>query len=563
MSHEINSATLDVVHKEVENTLQAVEQSLSRFLDDRDSGEDLQNCIDQLNQLRGIFVVVELQGAETLAAEAVQLATEVPVGAADDKNELLSKLSDSVFVLKRYTEFLQTEKIDFPELLLDTINQLRLQRKKSVFLESHFHEFDSTKQIDLAAVIALDKFSPLGDFSHHAHRYRHMFQTGLLSILRSNDTTVALKLIDRSLEGAARLSVGYAMAPLYAYARELVSSLEHNQTEFTDERKRLFMQIEKLFRLMVSNGEDSRDESPDQELMREIAFLHAVVDQNNLSAKQVLDQIDLAVRYTEQERVDAKSRLMGPGSQVIDSLSQAVSEDLMTIKEKLDLFERGSSIDEEDINLVSEVLTRLSSVLIVLNLPRLSADCTDKAAIVQSWIGAEESIVENDLLLVADSIIGVEAALAKYKESGSDIDHVLVEKDPDNHFLKEANMMVVEESQSSLVLTKRSITAYVESAGDKLHLTNIGQALDSARGGMLLLGRARVASVIAASEKCIQQELLDSQSLPDEKLLETLADALSSIEYYIDSLGKSSSSNDDLLKLSEDSLKSIGYDVVA
>ncbi|KZY64017.1 hypothetical protein A3738_19860 [Oleiphilus sp. HI0066] len=124
-------------------------------------------------------------------------------------------------------------------------------------------------------------------------------------------------------------------------------------------------------------------------------------------------------------------------------------------------------------------------------------------------------------------------------------------------------MMVVEESQSSLVLTKRSITAYVESAGDKLHLANIGQALDSARGGMLLLGRERVASVIAASEKCIQQELLDSQSLPDEKLLETLADALSSVEYYIDSLGKSSSLNDDLLKLSEDSLKSIGYDVVA
>lgn len=84
MSQTNNQATLDAVHK-IETTLQAAEQSLGRFLDDRDNGEDLQNCIDCLNQLRGIFVVVELKGAIALTEEAIQLATDVPVGATDAK----------------------------------------------------------------------------------------------------------------------------------------------------------------------------------------------------------------------------------------------------------------------------------------------------------------------------------------------------------------------------------------------------------------------------------------------------------------------------------------------
>ncbi|KZZ28484.1 hypothetical protein A3752_03850 [Oleiphilus sp. HI0081] len=58
---------------------------------------------------------------------------------------------------------------------------------------------------------------------------------------------------------------------------------------------------------------------------------------------------------------------------------------------------------------------------------------------------------------------------------------------------------------------------------------------------------------------CIQQELVDGDTMPDQTLLETLADALTSLEYYIESMTKAQTQNDALLKLSEESLASIGY----
>lgn len=563
MSQMNNHATLDAVHKEIESTLQAAEQSLGRFLDDRDNGEDLQNCIDCLNQLRGIFVVVELKGAIALAEEAIHLATDVPVGATEAKNDLLSNLSDAVFVLKRYSEYLAAEKHDFPELLLSTINQIKLARKEPLLYESSFHSFDSRNSIDLISAVSLDAFSPLSDFDHHAHRFRHIFQTGLISILRDNATGIGLKLIKRASEGAARLSVGYGMAPFWALFHNVVEQLDENDVELIDVRKRLLMQVEKLFREMVKEGASASDKDPEESLVRELAFLLAVIQPESDVGSGLLSHIGAAARYSEQERVREFDRFKGPGAQVIDSLAKALNEDILVIKEKLDLFERGSSISDEEVEVVAEVMTRLSSVLIILNLPRLSADCLEKAAMVRNWIGSNGEVEEEQLLLVADAIIGVEAAIAKYKESGTDTDHVLVEKDPDNHFLKEARTMVVEESQGSLALTKRSISAYLDSGGDKLHLANVTQALDCTRGGLFLMGRERVSRIIASCEECIKSELIDAQSMPDEKLLETLADALSSIEYYLEAMGQRTSSNEDLLKLSEDSLRSIGYEVAA
>ncbi|KZY64131.1 hypothetical protein A3737_17815 [Oleiphilus sp. HI0065] len=323
------------------------------------------------------------------------------------------------------------------------------------------------------------------------------------------------------------------------------------------------MQVEKLFREMVRDGASASDKDPSETVVREFSFLLSVIDSDGDLGKTLLSHIDCEARYTESERVREFEKFKGPGAQVIDSLAKALNEDILTIKEKLDLFERGSSVSDEEVEIVAEVMTRLSSVLIILNLPRLSADCLEKAAIVRGWLGSSGEVSEDQLLLVADAIIGVEAAIAKYKESGTETDHVLVEKDPDNHFLKEARSMVVEESQGSLALAKRSISAYLDSGGDKLHLANVTQALDCTRGGLFLMGRERVSKIIASCEACIKSELIDAQSMPDEKLLETLADALSSIEYYLEAMGQRTSANEELLKLSEDSLRSIGYEVAA
>ena len=140
-------SSIELVKPEIENTIHQAEQSLERFQENRDSGEDLQNCLDYLNQLRGIFVLVEVPGCVLLCQESVNLANEVPVGASDDKNSLLTNLSNAIFILRRYTEYFCQYKTDYPELLLPIINELRVARKSKPYPESHFFDLTPIKTL--------------------------------------------------------------------------------------------------------------------------------------------------------------------------------------------------------------------------------------------------------------------------------------------------------------------------------------------------------------------------------------------------------------------------------
>ena len=123
------SQSFDLVKSEIEQTIKQAESSLERFQENRESGEDLQNCVDYLNQLRGIFILVELRGGTLLCQEAVNLANDVPVGANDDKNILLTALNSALFILRRYVEYYHQQREDHPELLLPVINDLREARR--------------------------------------------------------------------------------------------------------------------------------------------------------------------------------------------------------------------------------------------------------------------------------------------------------------------------------------------------------------------------------------------------------------------------------------------------
>ncbi len=562
-STKVNS--IELVQPEIEATIQQAEVSLTRFQENRDSGEDLQNCIDCLNQLRGIFIVVEVQGCVLLCQESVALANEVPVGAHDDKNGLLANLSNAIFILRRYTEYFSHKKTDHPELLLPIINELRQARKAKPFPESHFFDIDSEISVDIAGTCGIDASKKLDNFEHHARRFRHMFQVGLLDLLRDRNVTIALRLINRSSEGSARLCAGESLAQFWALVMTVSDSMVRNEMGISDLRKRLFMKVEKYLREMAMVGKVVAAKSAPESLKKDLLYLLSISGDDSAHVQEILEAHDIVqTGLTDRVLVDESKRLFGPGVDVLRSLSKAIQEEMAQLKEKLDILERGSEPSEEDMEFIAGGLTRLSGTLSMLDLTQISSLCKEQAETVTSWIGQDRLISEVQLLDVADAILTIEVAIKKFEETGAQPELSELQgggSDSENSYLKEARLVVIEESESGLALTKRSITSYVESNGDKLHLANVVQVLEGIRGGMLMIDQSRLAELISASSRCIEAELYESEAMPDQTLLETLADALTSLEYYIESMRYKDSTNEELLKLAEDSLRSVGYAV--
>ncbi|MBU6950893.1 MULTISPECIES: chemotaxis protein [unclassified Hahella] len=555
------SSSFDLVEREINNTIEQAELSLERFQENRESGEDLQNCIDYLNQLRGIFVLIELQGGTVLCQESVAIANEVPVGAAEDKNGLLSSLSQALFVLRRYTEYYQRRREDHPELLLEIINLLRLSRRAKPLPDSYF--FDVEFQRSPPKPVR-DASVTTDVFEHRSRRLRHMYQVGLLNLLRSKETDIGYRLMSRAADGMSKICAGSSISELWSLTAYTVELMHTQSMELTPTRQRLLMKIEKYAREIVKLGKVATAKAISETVAKDLLYLIAISGDKGEKTRELLAGYSLAPADFDQAKIIAhRSLLMGPGSDVLASLSKALHEEISQIKDKLDIIERGIDGQEDGLSQIAEGLGKLADTLTMLDLINLSAVARGVHQTISSWAMDKKHPSNTDLMQVADSVLSIEQAILQLEEDGLTIEtDKVVGADAEemiSPYLMEAHIVVIGESQAGLSLAKRAITAYLESGGDKLHLANVLPTLEGVLGALVMIEQSRAAKALHATARCIEEKLIKNENKPGDHVLETLADALTSLEYYVDSVGRSGAGNPELLKLAEESVHSLGY----
>lgn len=558
------SQSFDLVKSEIEQTIKQAESSLERFQENRESGEDLQNCLDFLNQLRGIFILVELRGGTLLCQEAVAMANDVPVGANDDKNILLTTLNSALFILRRYVEYYHHQRADHPELLLPVINELREARREKPYPESCFFEVDLKGQPDFSACLSIRAFEGTDtEYEIVARRMRLTFQVALLGVLRGRNPVVSQKLIGRAARGFVRLCQGAPMGQMWCLVAIVADTMVDRTMPFTKARKRMFMRVEKYAREVVYVGKVATTKDAPDSLIRDLAYLVYRSGSGNSEATQVLAAFHLAPAEFPDSILEAHARrLYGPGTDVLESLSEALQEELNQLKDKLDIIERGIEPDLAELSSIADALERLGNTLVMLDLNRLATIAREEAARLRSWEAESRLPGQDELYRLADSVLGIEDAVMQIVSRG-----ITAETDAlagcersreESIYFKEAVYVVADEARGALTLAKRAITAFVESDYDKLHLANLPATLHSIWGGLQMVNDPGAAHVLERVAASIQDRLLDAREAPEAQVLEALADALTSLEYYIESIGKRGESNADLLRLAESSLDDVG-----
>lgn len=554
-----------LVREEIEQTISQAEQSLEQFQENRESEEALQNCVDYLNQLRGIFSLVELKGGALLCQEVVVLANEVPVGATEDKNNLLTALNNALFTLRRYIEYYQRQHVDRPELLLPVINEIREARRDSPYPDSWFFAASLSAAPDFCAqrtVPALDT-SDESEFEVHARRFRLMYQVGLLGLLRGQDLGTSQRLVARAAHGLARLCGDGAMQSFWCLVSMVADALEEQQLPVERNRKRLFMRIEKQARDMVYSRSSVAQQSPSDSLVRELVYILYRSGSRNPEIQSVLDACELApADMTESELIEHQRHLYGPGADVLRSFAEAINEELSELKDRLDIVERGIDPDTTELATIAASLERVGNSLLILDLHQLSALARHEAGRLRDWEERGSLPSEGELYTVADAVLNIEEAAQHLASHGitAETDRLAnkVRRDEGSIYVQEALIVLSDEASSALTLAKQAITAFLESDFDKLHLANVPVTLRSIEGGMRLLRDDGAARVVARVTDAIESQLLNTQQPPETRILEALADAITSLEYYIEELGMHTSPNPELLRLAETSLQDVG-----
>ncbi|MGC4011887.1 MAG: ferrous iron transporter B [Pseudomonas sp.] len=553
------ATSLSLVRDELFATMEEAEQNLEHFIAERQNGSLLQHSVDCLSQIRGTLNLIELAGAELLAQEALDLATDIPTGVSEDRDGQLAALGNALYVLRRYLENLEAHRQEIPELLLPAINDVRQAAGQPALPESFFF----SARLDLPRPLRAVTAPQVEDPAREVRRLRQMYQVGLVGLIREQNLYPSLKLMGRALGKLDVLLGSAARTRLCWVGAGALEALVDAQMLPRKTRKLVFSRLDRELKQLIANPQY---EAPRQ-LLKELLYLTTLADTSGVRASELRQVFGLApLPFTDHLLEDESQRLSGPGQSVMRSLSVAIREELTAVKDQLDLIERGVS-QADALGILHTQLGKLAKTLGMVGLNSAATSLQHQHGVVAGWVAkgaVDEPAALNalaDALLYVESMVGNlergERMSARPTPMGEDDSFAV-------HQLAEARIVVIDEAQAGLALAKRAITAYLESNGDKLHLANVPISLQAVRGGLWFLGQERAALLVGACADYIQGQMIETTQMPSEQMLETLADALTGLEYYLEGGAMMRPEGQpDVLDVASESVKALGLTVAA
>ncbi|MBX2857371.1 MAG: CDP-diacylglycerol--glycerol-3-phosphate 3-phosphatidyltransferase [Cellvibrionaceae bacterium] len=565
----VNFQSLSMVREELVATIDESARSLEAFVGTQDDGEQLQACVDGIKQIVGILKLIQFSGALMLSEELYSVATEISPGNSGRLFEKrLEIISNTFFVLTRYLEYVQQMERQVPVLLIPHINALRKLRSESVISESHFFHLKITRIPQAPAVPDMNIAGQ--PFVQVVRRMRQMYQVGLVSFIQERQLKNAVGLMRRALMRVRKISGPQRpLNSLWWLADVTLSAMNDCDMEPLETRKFVFSRIDRVFRQVEKGGTASFDAEPPKGLIKELVYLIALSGENSKDIQLIREQLGVEkFPYTDKELGLERDILYGPSVHTVMSLAKVLKAELGTSKKILEHAAQTSNQKIDDIDSFLGNLYKVSEILSVVGLVEPSRLLKKEIERVRGWAKLSHGPDNEELVEVANTLLYLESSISNLEKDklsnhgGRDLSQSGRSEVVASGELVEAGQIVIEECEAGLALTKRALSAYAESNFDTNHILNIHKTLHSVRGGLLMLKKERAAGILANCAGFVEDVLMaKDHPAALQELLETFADAIIAIEYYLDSASANLNMDESVLQVAEDALEALGQEV--
>ncbi|WP_189387493.1 hypothetical protein [Bacterioplanes sanyensis] len=531
------AASLNLVRVEVANALDQAALQLDTYSESGDA-EQLKAFLEEIQQVRGTFKMLDFRAGERLCEELAETGRAQKGRMMPEKT--LSVFTQAVLFLKRYIDFVISGKAVAPSLLLPTINEVRAERSEKALPEAYFFLVNLRPQLNSPQAEPQAR-----NFS--VRRARQLYQLGLIGLIRNDGRRGPLQVMLRAVRRFEKASRSQASWPFWYVATAALEALSEDAFEMTGTRLRLMGLLDRqVRRIQDTEGRAFNEKMPDW-LLKELLYIVSLAEGGEPVVDAVQNTFRIGNGVKERMLSESRARLHGPDQSALESLSQALQEEMQSVKDQIDLIER-TEASESSLGELLESLDRIGDTLLVTNLNDASYR-TQQLCERLKQIGVNG--LESELPYLADEVMTIEQDIL-----GLTQDNLEGESLVDPISLNEARIAVVSESMTALTLIKRAVGSFLDSSGDKLHIKNVGKSLRDVAGALLFLENERVCKMLHELDSFIAA-VLDGSLEPGESQMEAFADAVTGIEYFLDSLSGQSASADDALALAADSLEQL------
>lgn len=554
-------STLNWVKVEIDETLKQARIALEAYVENSDDQTQLQSCVSYLHQVAGTLQMVELQGSARFASEAEKVAIALENGEVSEREHGYEVLMRAILQLPDYLESLLEGKGDNPIVLLPLLNELRECRGEKPLSEAIFFAPDLSVMPKAAQPSRID-------VKLAAQKLRPFYLAALLKILRGEDNAGPLKVLATVLEKLYSVVVRPQTRQWLWVARGFTEGLREGGIELNNPHKLVLGNIDRLLKQIVEAGEAGVKPEHMIVLIRTMLFQVAKSSTNGplLSELRESFHLDSLVPASVQS---GQSLLGGFNAELKRTVSADILEELARVKETFDIFVRSDHRDVASLTGIADSLGTMAETLVLLRQDTLSDELRAQSSVLHRIVRGDAAPEDGTLMGVASTILSVESTLGDWGNSTP------VEKADDvtgqvsvNEIgqLAEAEharvvRQVMKESRDGVIKVREAISQYLEHPEDKSVLKGISVQLHEITGGLTMLSYKRVAQVLRACGLFINRELVNGQVLPKPERLDALADAIMSIEYYLEAFVQSRVHPASVLDVAERGVAELGYPI--
>ncbi|UVE18130.1 Hpt domain-containing protein [Pseudomonas sp. LS44] len=549
---------LEWVKGEIAETLKQARQALEAFVENPQDSTRMRFCLTYAHQVHGTLQMVEFFGAALLAEEMEHLAQALMEDRVSNQGEALEVLMQAILQLPAYLERIQAARRDLPLVILPLLNDLRAARGENLLSET--------------SLFAPDIAAPLPQLSHESlaqlrtaelpvllRKLRQMLQMALVGVIRNHDLATNLGYMARVFARLEVLCKDAPLGPLWAIASGMVEGLANGSVVNGASVRTLLRQVDKQLKRVVDVGADGINQAAPDELIKNLLFYVAKASAESPRIRSLKEQYRLDEALLDSAEVDEeRARLAGPDRDAMRSVVDALCEELVRVKDSLDLFVRSDRQRVTELDGLHAPLKQIADTLAVLGFGQPRKVILDQLDVVQALSLGQREPSDGVLMDVAGALLYVEATLAGMVGPADD------SRREESHLpttdVAQIHQLVIKEARNGLEQAKDAIIEFIASQWNHEHLARVPDLLTQVRGGLAMIPLNRAAQLLNACNRYIQEQLLARKAVPNWHNLDTLADAITSVEYYLERLSEDHASQGDLiLDVAEESLDSLGY----
>ncbi|HEY5601769.1 MAG TPA: Hpt domain-containing protein, partial [Gammaproteobacteria bacterium] len=558
---ELDYTTLKWVKDEIRESLNQTRQALEAYVENPNDTTQIRFCATYLHQIYGTLQMVEIYGGALLAEEMELLANAISQGKVSRKEDAYEVLMRAILQLPAYLEHLENGQQDMPVILLPLLNDLRTARGEHLLSENAF--FSPNLTITPPQEEAKKPSKPV-DIQQYAKKLRPVYQAALVRWYRNLSTTEPLQKMAIVIRELLYNSTTESAMRLWWVASGMVEGLLDNGLEPSNSVKQLMgHQIDRQIKRIIDQGEQAFNKNPPVELLKNLLYYVATSTSQGARTGQIKMAFNLEQLLPGSVDVnEAFAQLRGSKTDLMQSVSAVIKEDLLHVKDQLDIFVRTKNKPVTELESLRSHLHRISDTLAMLGLGDLHKIIQDQNRSIAEIVKSGSQPSEFSLMEVASALLYVESSLEGLQSTVTS--SVLGSHEKADTLLppseqRQLNNLVIAEANKLVSEVKEAFNAYAIDTTNRAAIESTPGKLDEIRGVLAILELNRAANLLNAAVDYIRHQLLREDVEPNQKALDLLADVITSIEYFLEAVAENRGHPENILRVAEASAQELGY----